>query len=187
MLSAFCLSNAAHDFREFYVSDVQFTNNTSFLQYSYKMNDTLLGKYVPANIKTQRYIVGYGHYKKVNRLSKGRFSMYAGTRLEYVFSAYQGYPTTSEGYQNSYTSHAFRLAFTTTALWKINATWQIETRILPLPYLEFAFNKQTDTNPLFSKYNKTAWEFENNAGLYLGSNLLLGVKYRFKTTKVKDY
>jgi hypothetical protein len=186
-ISIYSLSNDNHDYREFYVSDIQFTKDTYGFQYRYTKNDTSRSKYVPAINKTQRFIIGYGHYKKVNRLSRGRFSMYAGTRLEYVSSSYQGKPNTSEGYQLDFKSHALRLAFTTTALWKINNTWQIETRILPPPYLELGFDKQTDASPIPSGNYELKGEVQNHAGLGLGSIFLLGVKYRFKTTKVKDY
>jgi hypothetical protein len=185
MVSFYQLSNKNRNLREIYASDFIFDREKSSFWHHYKLNDTIASVLVHSQVNTSRILFGFGNYKKVDWLSNGKFSTYTGTRFEYIYTSFREFPTESLGFQESYKLRAFRIGFTINNLFKIDDKWQIETRILPFPYLQLGWEKKTKDNPLYSPAN-TGWELQNNSNFDIPLNILLGVKYKLKTTKIKN-
>lgn len=184
-LSVHRLSNENKKLQEFYLSNFTFAKDNSLGYSYYKNNEALEIRYHPIQKHYFRFILGYASYKKVEKLSKGIFNFYYGTRLEYAFNDYKETPTTAIGYEQQYKHHGLRLSFATTMLWNVSKKWQIETKITPLTFLAVSTDWEKSESPVFNNSNDGRWIFNNSSSLNLMPVIQLGVKYHLKTIKTR--
>jgi hypothetical protein len=185
-LSIHKLSNENKKLQEFYFSNFTLAKENSQENNAFIENGVIKYQYYPIQERYLRFILGYAYYKKVEKMSKGVFNFYYGTRLEYAINDYKKTPTTAVGYQQSNQHHGLRLSFATTMLWNVSKKWQIETKLTPITFLSVSrdFEKNTSYPSDFPKHSGV-WENNNSSSLNLFPVLQLGVKYHIKTVKTK--